>query len=55
MKKSRYTEKQIAYVLRQAEAGTSAVDVCREMGISEATSYVSKMKYGAWARASSGS
>lgn len=45
MKKSRYTEEQIAYVLRQAEAGTPVSDVCRSVGISEATFYVWKKKY----------
>ena len=45
MKKSRYTEEQIAYVLRQAESGTPVSDVCRGMGISEATFYVWKKKY----------
>jgi len=45
MKKSRYTEEQIAYVLRQAEAGTPVSDVCRSAGISEATFYVWKKKY----------
>ena len=45
MKKSRYTEEQIAYVLRQAESGTPVSDVCRGIGISEATFYVWKKKY----------
>lgn len=45
MKKSKYTEEQIAYVLRQAEGGMPVADVCRGMGISEATFYVWKKKY----------
>ena len=45
MKKSRYTEEQIAYVLRQAESGTPVADVCRGLEISEATFYVWKKKY----------
>ena len=45
MKKSRFTEEQIAYVLRQAESGTPVSDVCRGLGISEATFYVWKKKY----------
>ena len=45
MKKSRFTEEQIAYALRQAEAGTPATDVCRQLGVSEATFYVWKKKF----------
>ena len=37
MKKSRYTEEQIAFALRQAEGGTPVADVCRQMGVSEAS------------------
>ena len=45
MKKSRYSEEQIAYALRQGEARTPVADVCRGLGISEATFYVWKKKY----------
>lgn len=45
MKKSRFTEEQIAYVLRQVDGGAPVADVCRGMGISEATFYVWKKKY----------
>ena len=37
MKKSKFTEEQIAFALRQAESGTTVAEVCRKMGISEAT------------------
>ena len=37
MKQSRFTEEQIAHALRQAEAGTPAVEVCRKLGVSEQT------------------
>jgi putative transposase len=46
MKKSRYTEEQIAFALRQAESGTPVADVCRQMGVSEASFYLWKKKYG---------
>jgi len=38
MKKSRFTEEQIMYALRQAEGGTPVADVCRQLGVSEASS-----------------
>ena len=44
MKRSRYTEEKIARALRQAEAGTPVADVCRHMGVSEATFYVWRKK-----------
>ena len=46
MKKTKYTDEQIAFALRQAETGTRDVEVCRKMGISEATFYNWKKKYG---------
>ena len=46
MKRSRFTEEQIAYALRLAESGTAVVDVCRQIGVSEATYYTWKKKYG---------
>ncbi len=39
MKKSRFTDEQIAFALKQAETGTRVAEVCRKMGISEATFY----------------
>jgi putative transposase len=46
MKRTRFSDEQIAYALRQAEGGTAVADVCRQVGISEATFYVWKKKYG---------
>ncbi len=46
MKKSNFTEEQIIFALRQAEMGTSVAEVCREMGICEATYFNWKKKYG---------
>jgi putative transposase len=46
MKKTKFTEEQIAFALRQAETGTRAGEICRKMGISEATFYNWKKKYG---------
>lgn len=45
MKKSRSTEDQIVYALRLAEGGTPVADVCRQVGISDATFYTWKKKY----------
>lgn len=45
MKKTRYTEEQIAFALKQAETGTRVGEVCRKMGISEATFYNGKKKF----------
>jgi putative transposase len=39
MKASKFTEAQIAFVLKQAECGTAVGEVCRKAGISEATFY----------------
>jgi putative transposase len=46
MKRSRFSEQQIAFVLRQAEEGTAVAEVCRKAGISEATYYNWRKKYG---------
>jgi len=46
MKKSRFSEQQIAFVLRQADEGTAVAEVCRKAGISEATFYNWRKKWG---------
>ena len=46
MKKSRFSEQQIAFVLRQAEEGTPIAEVRRKAGISEASFYSWRKKYG---------
>jgi len=46
MKPSRFTEEQIIGILREQEAGAKSSDVCRKHGISSATFYKWKAKYG---------
>ncbi len=46
MKKSRFTESQIIFALKQSETGVKVEEVCRKMGISEATFYNWKKKFG---------
>jgi putative transposase len=45
MKKPRFTEQQVAQALRQAEQGTTAAEICRKLGVSEATFYAWKKRY----------
>jgi putative transposase len=46
MKKSKFTEEQIAFALHQADTGTSVEEVCRKLGISQATFYARMKKFG---------
>jgi len=46
MKKTKFTEQQIAFALKQAETGTAVQEVIRKLGISEQTFYNWKKKYG---------
>lgn len=46
MKTSKFTEAQIAFALKQAELGTKVEEICRKLGISDATFYNWKKKYG---------
>jgi len=46
MKKSRYTEEQVIGAVKQMEAGRKAKELARELGVSEATLYAWKSKYG---------
>jgi len=46
MKKSKFTDEQIAFALKQAEVGTPVEEVCSKMDISDATFYNWRKKYG---------
>lgn len=46
MKKSKFTEEQIAFALKQAESGTTVDEICRKMSISQATFYAWRKKFG---------
>ena len=46
MKRTRFTEPQIVSALKLAESGTSVANVCRKYGISDATFYTWRKKYG---------
>ncbi len=45
MKRSKFSEDQIVYALRQADSGTPVGDLCRQLGVSDATFYAWKKKY----------
>jgi len=46
MKRKRYTEPQIVFALQQVEAGTPVAELCRKLGVAEATFYRWKQRYG---------
>jgi len=46
MKKSRFSESQIIRILKEADGGRKVVDICRENGVSQATYYQWKAKFG---------
>lgn len=46
MKRNKFSEQQIAFILRQAEEGVSVGEVCRKVGISEQTYYLWRKRYG---------
>ena len=45
MKRSKFSEEQIVYAIRQAEAGTPIGGLCRQLGVSDATFYAWKKKF----------
>ena len=45
MKRSRFTQEQIAFALQQQELGTAVDEICRKMGIAQATFFIWKKKY----------
>jgi putative transposase len=45
MKRSKFSEEQIVYAIRQAEGGSPVGDLCRQLGVSDATFYAWKKKY----------
>jgi putative transposase len=49
MKKTKYTEEQIVGILKEVEAGITVLEICRKYGISDATYYNWKAKYGGMA------
>lgn len=53
MRKSKYTEEQIAFALKQAETGVSVAEVIRQLGVTERRSTAGRST-GVWAPASSG-
>jgi putative transposase len=46
MKKSKFTEAQIVFAIKQSETGVGVAEICRKLGVSEATFYNWKKKYG---------
>ena len=46
MKKSRFSEQQIAFILKQGDEGVTVAEICRKAGVSEATYYNWRKKYG---------
>jgi putative transposase len=45
MKRSKFSEEQVVYAIRQADGGTPVGDLCRQLGVSDATFYAWKKKY----------
>ena len=50
MKKSKFTEEQIAWALKQRDLGTPVQEVCRKLGIAKATFFNWKKRYGGMSR-----